>query len=187
MEVTEPRLITEVGVNARVANILQPIIEEMGFRLVRVNYSGLNGGTLQVMTEKHDGSMTIEDCETISRSISPVLDVKDPIHSAYNLEVSSPGLDRPLVRKSDFEFWAGHYVKIESTVAIEGKKKFRGILLGITENMINIRVSVKSEQETETIAIPISDTLECRLIETEELIKTALSAGKHRAHKGNIH
>ena len=73
MEVTEPRLITEVGVNARVANLLQPIIEEMGFRLVRVNYSGLNGGTLQVMTEKHDGSMTIEDCETISRSISPVL------------------------------------------------------------------------------------------------------------------
>ena len=187
MESVEPRLITEVGVNARVANILQPIIEEMGFRLVRVNYSGLNGGTLQVMTERLDGTMTIEDCENISRSISPILDVKDPIQTAYHLEVSSPGIDRPLVRKSDFEFWAGHYVKIESNTAINGKRKFRGILLGITENMINIRNSVSSGSEPETITIPISDTLECRLVETDELIKTALKAGKQRTHNSNVH
>ena len=187
MHSDETRLITEVGINARIANIIQPIIEEMGFRLVRVNYTGLNGGTLQVMTERLDGSMTIEDCEQVSRSISPILDVKNPIHNAYNLEVSSPGLDRPLVRKSDFEFWAGHYVKVELAVSLGDKKKFRGILLGIIENMIRIRNSGKTDNEPETIEIPITDIVECRLVETDELIKSALKAGKNRTHKDNVH
>ena len=187
MQSKEPRLITEVGINARIANIVQPIIEELGYQLVRVNYTGLNGGTLQIMTEKHDGTMTIEDCEQISRNISPILDVKNPIQSTYNLEVSSPGLDRPLVRRSDFEFWAGHYVKIKSAITIDGKKKFRGILLGIIDNMIKIRNSVKSGNESVSIEIPISDTVECHLVETDELIKSALKAGKNRTPKDNVH
>ena len=99
----EPRLIAETGVASRVAAIVAPVLMELGFRLVRVKVSGLDGCTVQVMAERPDGSMTVEECETVSRALSPVLDAADPIDRAYRLEMSSPGLDRPLVRRSDFE------------------------------------------------------------------------------------
>ncbi|MCK0307473.1 ribosome maturation factor RimP, partial [Salmonella enterica] len=106
--------------------IIEPVLESIGFRLVRVRLSGLNGLTLQIMTERFDGTMTVEDCELVSRTMSPVLDVEDPIDRHYHLEVSSPGIDRPLVRKSDFNTWSGHVVKVDTSAVLSGRKKFRG-------------------------------------------------------------
>src|SRR5262249_43864002 len=112
-DTTEERLIAEQGLGARIAAIAGPVLEGLGYRLVRVRISGLAGCTVQVMAERPDGSMTIEDCEAVSRALSPVLDVEDPIERAYRLEISSPGIDRPLVRRSDFARYAGHVVKVE--------------------------------------------------------------------------
>ena len=125
---SDPRLIAEPGLAARVAAVAEPVIEGMGFRLVRVRISAAEGCTVQVMAERPDGTLTIEDCEEISRALSPVLDVADPVPQAYRLEISSPGLDRPLVRRSDFERHAGHLAKIEMSVPVDGRKRFRGIL-----------------------------------------------------------
>ena len=124
----EPRLITEPGLAARVAAIAAPVLAALGYRLVRVRISGAAGCTVQIMAERPDGTMTIEDCEAASRALSPVLDVADPIERAYRLEISSPGIDRPLVRRSDFDRYAGHVVKIEMLVRVDGRKRFRGVL-----------------------------------------------------------
>jgi ribosome maturation factor RimP len=109
----EPRLITEPGRAARVAAIAAPVLAGVGYRIVRVRVSGFAGGTVQIMAERPDGTMTIEDCETASRALSPVLDLADPIEGPYRLEISSPGIDRPLVRRSDFERYAGHLAQVE--------------------------------------------------------------------------
>src|SRR2546430_16565007 len=109
----EPRLIAEQGTAARVAAIAEPVLGGIGYRLVRVKISGLDGCTVQIMAERLDGTMTVEDCEAVSRALSPVLDVADPIDRGYRLEVSSPGMDRPLVRRSDFERFTGHRLKVE--------------------------------------------------------------------------
>src|SRR5215467_1284728 len=130
----EPRLIVEPWLPARVAVISEPVIEQLGYRLVRVRVSSAEGCTVQIMAERPDGSMSVEDCETLSRALSPVLDVNDPIDRAYRLEISSPGIDRPLVRRSDFERHAGHLAKIEMTVAHHGRKRFRGTLGGVEGN-----------------------------------------------------
>src|SRR6476660_1557228 len=135
----EPRLITEPGVPARVAAVAEPVIEQLGYRLVRVRVSAAEGCTVQIMAERPDGSMTVEDCENVSRALSAVLDVADPIERAYRLEISSPGLDRPLVRKSDFERYAGHLARIEMEIPVEGRKRFRGLLLGTQGDMARLR------------------------------------------------
>ena len=124
-QTTEPRLIEETGVAARVARVVEPTIEGIGFRLVRVKISAQNGCTVQIMAERPDGSMNVDDCEKISRALSPVLDVDDPVGVAYHLEISSPGIDRPLVRKSDFDRWAGHEAKIELRQMLAGRKRGR--------------------------------------------------------------
>jgi ribosome maturation factor RimP len=103
----DERIIRETGVDAKVAGIVEPVINTLGFRLVRVRLSGLNGQTLQIMAERPDGTMTVEDCELLSRTVAPVLDVEDPISGKYHLEISSPGIDRPMVRKSDFSVGSG--------------------------------------------------------------------------------
>src|ERR1700748_1583881 len=128
---SEPRLVVEPGVAARVSAVAAPVLEQLGYRLVRIKISGEAGCTVQIMAERPDGSMQIEDCEAVSRAMSPVLDIADPIDKAYRLEISSPGIDRPLVRRSDFERYAGHLVKIEMTVASHGRKRFRGMLVGV--------------------------------------------------------
>ena len=124
----EPRLITEPGRAARVAAIAEPVLAELGYRLVRVRISGFAGCTVQVMAERPDGTMTIEDCEAASRALSPVLDVADPIEGSYRLEISSPGIDRPLVRRSDFDRYAGHVAQVEMLAPIDGRRRFRGEL-----------------------------------------------------------
>ena len=142
---TEPRLIVEPGLAARVAAIVEPVIEQLGYRLVRVQISGADGCTVQIMAERPDGTMTIEDCETVSRALSPVLDIADPIERAYRLEISSPGIDRPLVRQSDFDRYAGHLVKIEMEVPIDGRKRFRGQLLGTEGETARLRQDGKRD------------------------------------------
>ncbi len=117
-ETMEPRLIAETGTAARVAAVVEPVLEGLGYRLVRVRVSATDGCTVQVMAERPDGTMKVEDCEAASRALSPVLDATDPVDRAYRLEISSPGIDRPLVRRSDFERYAGQVVKVEMTVPV---------------------------------------------------------------------
>ncbi len=136
----EQRILSETGLDARVAAIVEPVIEDLGYWLVRVKCSSRDGFTVQIMAERPDGSMTVEDCETCSRNISPVLDAEDPIGREYRLEMSSPGIDRPMVRLSDFDRWKGHLARVELNRAFENRKRFKGILLGVTEDTFGIRL-----------------------------------------------
>lgn len=174
----ERRLIVEPGVAARVAAIAEPVIEGLGCRLVRVRISGLSGCTVQIMAERPDGTMTIEDCEAISRALSPVLDVEDPIDRAYRLEISSPGIDRPLVRRSDFDRYAGHVAKVEMTVPIEGRRRFRGVLLGTQGDAARIRRDDAAPEEAAEILLAFDEMAEARLVLTDALIAESLKRGK---------
>lgn len=174
----EPRLITEPGLPARVAAIVEPVVEQLGYRLVRVRVSRAEGCTVQVMAERPDGTMTVEDCETVSRALSPVLDVADPIDRTYRLEISSPGIDRPLVRKSDFERHAGHLAKIETAIPFEGRKRFRGVLGRIEGEAVRIRRDDVAEGEPPEILLPIEEMSEAKLILTDELVTEALRREK---------
>lgn len=174
----EPRLVTETGIDARVAAIVAPALADLGFRLVRVKLSGRDGCTLQIMAERPDGTFTVEDCEAASKAISPVLDVEDPIDRAYNLEMSSPGIDRPLVRVSDFSRWAGHLAKVEMEVPVEGRKRFKGVLQGVEGELALIRRDDPAKGEPAEAKLPIRDVGEARLILTDELIREALRRAK---------
>src|ERR1700749_3048532 len=135
----EPRLVVEPGVAARVSAVAGPVLQGMGYRLVRIKISGEAGCTVQIMAERPDGSMQIEDCEAISRALSPVLDIADPIERAYRLEVSSPGLDRALGRRSAFARFDGHLVKMARAGAHQGRKRFRGLLAGVEGDAVRLR------------------------------------------------
>jgi ribosome maturation factor RimP len=177
-EPSEPRLITDTGVAARVAHTVEPTLEGLGYRLVRVRVSGLNGCTVQIMAERPDGTMSVEDCEAVSRAISPVLDLEDPVDRAYNLEISSPGIDRPLVRRSDFERWAGHEAKIEMSVPAQGRKRFRGVILGVEGHDAVLERSDARPDEERRVLLPLRDVGEARLVLTDALIKESLRRGK---------
>jgi ribosome maturation factor RimP len=174
----EPRLIVEQGVAARVAAIVEPVLGGLGFRLVRVRISGMAGCTVQIMAERPDGTMTIEDCETVSRTLSPVLDVADPIDRAYHLEVSSPGIDRPLVRRSDFERYAGGQVKIEMSVAVAGRRRFRGYLLGVEGDAARVRRDDAMPDEPAEVLLRIEDMAEAKAGLSEAQIAAALRRAK---------
>jgi ribosome maturation factor RimP len=176
----EPRVIADTGVAARVGSIVVPVLAELGLRLVRVKVSGLAGCTVQIMAERPDGSMTIEECETASRALSPVLDAADPIDRAYRLEISSPGLDRPLVRRSDFERHIGQQVKIELEVAHESRRRFRGVLLGVEGGGARIRSDDAKDGAAEFI-LPFDDMADAKLVLTDELIAASLRRGKSEA------
>jgi ribosome maturation factor RimP len=174
----EARLVVESGVAARVAAIVEPAIVDLGYRLVRVRVTGQNGCTVQIMAEKPDGTMNVEGCEAVSQAVSPALDVDDPVQVAYHLEVSSPGIDRPLVRASDFERWAGHLAKIDTEAVVAGRKRFRGILRGVDGgNALLARDDAKSEEERD-VAIPMSLIAEARLVLTDALVTESLRRGK---------
>jgi ribosome maturation factor RimP len=173
----EPRLIIEQGVAARVAAVAEPVIAGLGYRLVRVRVSGTSGCTVQIMAERADGTMSIEDCENVSRALSPVLDVADPIERAYRLEISSPGIDRPLVRRSDFERNAGHTAKIEMTVPVAGQRRFRGLIVGVEGEASRLR-SYNSKGETDEVLLPIADMADARLVLDDALVAESLRRGK---------
>jgi ribosome maturation factor RimP len=173
----DKRLITENGVAARVAAIVEPVIEDLGFNLVRVRVTGQNGCTVQIMAERPDGTMSVSDCETVSRAISPVLDLEDPIDTAYYLEISSPGIDRPLVRISDFERWTGYDAKIEMAVPLEGRKRFRGFLRGVENGMLVVELPDVKEGLDPIARLPLTDLGEAHLVLTDDLIRESLRRG----------
>jgi ribosome maturation factor RimP len=174
----EPRLVVEPGAAARVAAIAAPVLQGMGYRLVRIKISGEAGCTVQIMAERPDGTMLIDDCEAVSRALSPVLDVADPIDRAYRLEISSPGIDRPLVRRSDFERYAGHLVKIEMAVAHRGRKRFRGTLGGVEGNAVRLDRDDATAGEETSVLLVMEDLAEARLVLTDELIAESMRRGK---------
>ncbi|MBK8007508.1 MAG: ribosome maturation factor RimP [Rhizobiales bacterium] len=170
----EPRLVVEQGIAARIAAAIEPALGTLGFRLVRVKVTGRDGGTLQVMAERPDGSFTIEDCEATSRALSPILDVEDPIQAAYRLEVSSPGIDRPLARCSDIERAIGFEAKIEMAMMVEGRKRFRGIIEGIE----NGAVKLKSTEGKADALLPMGEIADAKLMLTDALIEESLRRDK---------
>ncbi len=174
----EPRLIIEPGRAARVAALAEPVLAGLGYRLVRVRVSGSAGCTVQIMAERPDGSMAIEDCEAASRALSPVLDAADPIEGAYRLELSSPGIDRPLVRRSDFERYAGHVAHVEMAAPVEGRKRFRGVLLGVEGDHVRLR-SEAAVAENPDVSLRIDDMADARLALTDALISASLRRSKH--------
>jgi ribosome maturation factor RimP len=179
----DARFIGETGLAAEIAALAEPVLAELGFRLVRVVLSGRNGSTVQIMAERPDGLLTVEECADISRRLSPVLDAHDPIEGQYNLEVSSPGIDRPLVRPSDFMDWAGYQAKIELKELHSGRKRFRGVLEGVEGGKVRIEVEV-DEQGRQVIGLPIRLIAEARLVLTDGLIREALQRAKKAAKNG---
>ncbi len=173
----EPRIVTETGLEAKIANIVEPAIAGLGYRLVRVKLSAMNGTTLQIMAERPDGTMNVDDCERLSRDLSPVLDVEDPIDRAYHLEVSSPGIDRPLVRRSDFVDWGGHVAKIELMRPLNGRKRFRGQLAGVEGDELRVALATPVDGET-MVGLPLADIDEAKLMLTDELIRESLRRQK---------
>ena len=157
----EPRLVVEPGVAARVSAVAGPVLQGMGYRLVRIKISGEAGCTVQIMAERPDGSMQIEDCEAISR-----------------LEISSPGIDRPLVRRSDFERYSGHLVKVEMAVAHQGRKRFRGTLTGVEGDTIRLHRDDTRTDENVDVLLVMEDIADARLVLTDELIAESMRRGK---------
>jgi ribosome maturation factor RimP len=170
------RLTRETGVEARIAHIVEPIATDLGYELVRVKVSSLNGMTVQIMAERPDGTMTVEDCEALSRNISPALDVADPINREYHLEISSPGIDRPLTRAKDFQIWAGHEAKVEMEEAVNGRKRFRGVLLGVRDETAGIRLPEAAGQLEWWL--PMGSIGEARLVLTDALLRESLRRGE---------
>ena len=181
----EPRLITEPGRAARVAALAEPVLAALGYRLVRVRISAFAGCTVQIMAERPDGTMAVEDCETASRALSPVLDVADPIEGAYRLEISSPGIDRPLVRRSDFDRYAGHVAHVEMQAPVDGRRRFRGELAGTDGGSARIRRTDAAANANSEILLPIDDMTEAKLVLTDALISESLRKSKHNQRKGD--
>jgi ribosome maturation factor RimP len=181
MAASGSRFIHEVGIAAEVASLVEPVLDSLGFRLVRVEVSGRDGKTVQIMAERADGSMSIDDCEAVSKEISPILDVSEVLSESYRLEVSSPGIDRPLVRPSDFEHWAGHEAKIEIKEPIEGRRRFRGRLEGFEDGEVRILVDLGEAGGEKVIGIAIGLVANARLVLTDELVREALSRAKRKS------
>ena len=181
----EPRLIAEPGRSARVAAIVEPALAGLGYRLVRVRISRSAGCTVQIMAERPDGTMAVEDCEAASRALSPLLDIADPIEGPYQLEISSPGIDRPLVRRSDFDRYAGHVAQVEMQAPVDGRRRFRGELIGAQGAFARIRRADGAANENSEILLPIDDMMEAKLVLTDALISQSLRKSKLNQRKGD--
>jgi ribosome maturation factor RimP len=178
----EPRLFADNGLAQRVGRIVEPVLRDLGLRLVRVKISASQSPVLQIRAERPDGTMSIEDCERASVELSPTLDVEDPISQAYRLEISSPGIDRPLVRESDFRRAIGHEVRVEMAVPVDGRKRFRGAIeaWAPTEGIIHVRLRLSEDDKdaASSVDLPISDMAEARLVLTDGLIRATLRREK---------
>lgn len=177
-ETGEARIITETGLDRRIADIIEPVLVAMEYKLVRVRMMNQNGLTLQVMAERNDGTMDVDGCEAVSEAISPVLDVEDPVDREYHLEVSSPGIDRPMVRKSDFTRWLGHIVKCETSVLVDNRKRFRGKIVSVSHEGFVLERDQAAYGEEPQVTIPFTTLAEAKLILTDDLIRDALRADK---------
>lgn len=169
-------LIARAAIDRRIAEIIVPVIEDMGYELVRVRLMTGKSATLQVMAQRPDGTIEVDDCAQISTAISAVLDVEDPIVDAYTLEVSSPGIDRPLTRLKDFGLWDGYVAKIETTEMIDGRRRFKGILAGTEED--EVLITIEEGGEELTIGLKFEWLSDAKLVLTDELIRDVLRGRK---------
>ncbi len=172
--IDEPRFGRETGTAARIATTAIPVLAEFGYRLVRVKLMAGPPATLQIMAERPDGSMSIEGCELISKALSPVLDLNDPISGAYRLEISSPGIDRPLVRRSDYSRALGHEARIELAVPMDGRKRFKGIVRGVDDTKLSLELMDAKPGADSAVILPLADIGEAKLALTEALIRASL-------------
>lgn len=169
-------LIAKTAIDRRLAEILIPVIEDMGFELVRLRLQGGKTATLQIMADRPDGGINVDDCAEISTMVSATLDVEDPIEDKYNLEVSSPGIDRPLTRLKDFATFEGYDVKLETSMPIDGRKRFTGTLAGVEGEDVLINIEVGGE--TQTIGLNFDWLSDAKLMLTDELIAEMLRQKK---------
>ncbi|WP_420327359.1 ribosome maturation factor RimP [Mameliella sp.] len=171
-------LIAKTGMDKRLAEIVQPVIEDMGFELVRIRLMGGQVPTLQIMAERPQGGIEVDECGEISTAVSAVLDVEDPIIDAYTLEVSSPGIDRHLTRLKDFETYEGYEARLETSEMIEGRKRFRGVLAGVEDGEVLINL------DEGTIGLEFDWLTDAKLVMTDELIRLMLKARKKADAQG---
>jgi ribosome maturation factor RimP len=157
----------------RIEGLIEPALTAMGYGLVRIAIQGGESRpTLQIMAERHDGvGMTVDDCAEISRTVSALLDVEDPIAGAYTLEVSSPGIDRPLVKRDDFERFAGFEARVETVQPVNGRKRFRGRLMGVMGDDVRLRETAKAGAEANETLVPLAVIAKAKLVLTDELIE----------------
>lgn len=167
-------MLAKTPLDRRIADLIGPTVSGMGFEMVRVRLMAGKRPTLQVMAERPDGRMEVDDCADLSRALSALLDVEDPIEGEYTLEVSSPGIDRPLTRLGDFDRWTGWTAKLETDALIDGRKRFKGVLTG-TEG-----AQVKLDTETGPVALPFDALSDAKLVLTDELIAATLKAQKDK-------
>lgn len=170
-------LVAKTAIDRRLAEILTPVIEGMGYELVRIRLMGGKTKTLQIMAERPEGSIEVDDCAEISTAVSAVLDVEDPIDEAYTLEVSSPGIDRPLTRLKDFATWEGHEAKLETSELIDGRRRFKGELMGVEGDEVLIEIE-GPEGAPVTIGLKFEWLSDAKLVLTEDLIREMLRARK---------
>ncbi len=169
-------LVAKTAMDRRLAEIVQPVIEGMGFELVRIRLMGGATRTLQIMADRPEGGIEVDDCGEISTAVSAILDVEDPIEENYVLEVSSPGIDRPLTRLKDFEMWKGWEARIETTELIDGRRRFKGMLAGVEGE--EVLIEIEDGTETVTIGLQFDWLSDAKLILTDELISEMLRQKK---------
>ena len=169
-------LVAKAPIDRRIAEIITPVLEGMGFELVRVRLMGGNTKTLQIMAERPDGGIEVDQCAEISTAVSATLDVEDPLEDAYTLEVSSPGIDRPLTRLKDFETWEGYEAKLETAEMIDGRRRFKGTLQGTEGSEVLIEIEVNGEPVT--IGLQFDWLSDAKLVLTDDLIRDVLKARK---------
>ncbi|MBV9064621.1 MAG: ribosome maturation factor RimP [Methylobacteriaceae bacterium] len=180
----EPRLVEETGIAARIAHIAAPVLQGLGYRLVRVKLGAQHGTNVQIMAERPDGTMSIDDCEAASQALSPVLDLEDPVTQEYRLEMSSPGIDRPLVRLSDFRRALGHEARVELAVPTAGgRKRFRGLIADvegdeIANAVLLLDINDPAPDEDKRVRLRLRDLDEAKLMLSDAAIRAALKAGK---------
>ncbi len=169
-------LIAKTSTDRRLAEIITPVIEDMGYELVRIRFQGGKTKTVQIMADKPDGGIEVDDCAQISTAVSATLDVEDPIEDAYDLEVSSPGIDRPLTRLKDFQAWKGYEAKLETADLIDGRKRFRGTLQGVEDDEVLIEIELDGEDVV--VGLDFEWLSEAKLVLTDDLIRDMLRQRK---------
>ncbi|TVP71355.1 MAG: ribosome maturation factor RimP [Rhodobacteraceae bacterium] len=169
-------LIAKTSMDQRLAQIVTPVIEGLGFELVRLRLMAGNTRTLQIMADRPDGGIEVQDCADISTAVSAALDVEDPLEDAYTLEVSSPGIDRPLTRLKDFAVWEGYEARIETTELIDGRRRFKGVLAGVEGE--EVLIEIEDQGEAVTIGLQFDWLSDAKLVLTDELIAEMLRARK---------
>ncbi|MFW8633856.1 ribosome maturation factor RimP [Cribrihabitans pelagius] len=169
-------LIAKAAIDRRLAEIVAPVIEDLGYELVRIRLMSGKATTLQIMADKPDGGIEVDDCADISNAVSAALDVEDPILDAYSLEVSSPGIDRPLTRMKDFEMFEGYEAKLETAELVGGRRRFKGELAGTEGD--EVLINIEDQGETVTIGLKFDWLSDAKLVLTDDLIAEMLRQRK---------